>query len=186
MSTSKVHFSVPGHRSPSVGYEEPFEMLDACHERVQRMLSLLGRARVYAKEHGCDEPFLNAIKDVNRYFDNAAPQHHLDEELHVFPVVLAINEDHLNNIVYRLQKDHKKMEENWAIIRAMLTLIAKTKPEKPVFSSDQNILIDEFVTMYEKHISLEKDQIYTVAAQKISNDSLASMSKEMAIRRGVN
>ena len=50
MSTSKVHFSVPGHRSPSVGYEEPFEMLDACHERVQRMLSLLGRARVYAKD----------------------------------------------------------------------------------------------------------------------------------------
>jgi hemerythrin-like domain-containing protein len=186
MSTSKVDFSVPGHRSPGVGYEEPFEMLEACHERVQRMLSLLGRARVYAKEHGCDEPFLNAIKDVIRYFDNAAPQHHLDEELHVFPVVLAMDEEHLNKIVLQLQNDHKKMEENWAIIRAMLTLIAKTTPKKPVFSSDQNILIDEFVTMYEKHISLEEDQIYTVAIQKISNDSLASMSKEMALRRGVN
>ena len=33
--------TLPGHRAPGAGFEAPFEMLDACHERVHRMLALL-------------------------------------------------------------------------------------------------------------------------------------------------
>jgi hemerythrin-like domain-containing protein len=149
------------------------------------MLSLLERARVYAREHGCDESFLNAVKDVIRYFDNAAPQHHLDEELHVFPVVLAINEEHSNNIVYRLQKDHKKMEKRWEIIRVVFTKIINTNPGKPIFSTSENILIDEFVSLYQKHISDEESLIYPAAIKRISDNSLTAMSKEMMMRRGL-
>lgn len=33
----------PGFDSPAVGFEQPFDMLEACHERVRRSLSLLER-----------------------------------------------------------------------------------------------------------------------------------------------
>lgn len=43
--------TLPGHRAPGAGFEAPFEMLDACHERVHRMLALL----VKLQRHIADE-----------------------------------------------------------------------------------------------------------------------------------
>ena len=40
-----VWTGLPGHRSPSVGFEAPFEMLSACHERVERRWALLIKLR---------------------------------------------------------------------------------------------------------------------------------------------
>lgn len=77
------------HRSPSAGFNEPFEMLDACHERVGRMLALLQRLREHLEGGRADEPARQAARDVMRYFDLAAPHHHQDEETHVFPALLA-------------------------------------------------------------------------------------------------
>lgn len=81
--------ALPGFNAPSVGFEQPFAMLEACHERVQRTLALLQRLRAHVLEHGADVPAQQAARDVLRYFDIAAPLHHEDEELHVFPLLLA-------------------------------------------------------------------------------------------------
>lgn len=185
MATSNIQFIVPGHRSPSAGYEAPFEMLEACHERVQRMLSLLTRARAYGAEHGCDEPFENALKDVMRYFDKAAPQHHLDEELHVFPSVLAMNDQGLTEIVFRLQREHKKMDELWRQVRCVLNSVMNSNRDKPIFNEYENQLMDDFCSMYIRHISDEETKIYPISFHSLTMDDLLVMSKDMMVRRGV-
>ena len=81
--------SLPGLHTPGAGFDEPFEMLGACHDRVRRSLDLLQRLRDYLKTHACDDSARQAARDVLRYFDIAAPLHHEDEELHVFPPLLA-------------------------------------------------------------------------------------------------
>ena len=185
MFTSHIEFTVPGHRSPGVGYEAPFEMLEACHERVQRMLALLEKARLYGREHGCDQFFCSAIKDVIRYFDNAAPQHHLDEELHVFPVVLAINDAGLNEIVHRLKVEHKRMESLWSSVRVLLTSVMEARINKPMFTTDEDAILDEFAAVYGQHIADEENKIYPLGVQSISDDALVLMAKDMMQRRGV-
>lgn len=185
MSTSKVHFSIPGHRSPGVGCEAPFEMLEACHERVQRMLALLSRARVYGKVHGCDESFINAINDVVRYFESAAPQHHLDEERHVFPIILKLNNYDLSETVIRLKKEHRRMKILWTSLRVIFSLVTKFKPQKPVFSTEENFLIDEFISIYEIHILVEERKIYPESIKRITDGELSDMSLDMMQRRGI-
>lgn len=89
---TRIHLhtlTLPGHRAPGAGYEAPFEMLDACHERVERMLRLLHRLRAHLQASGWDAQAAEAAHDVLRYFNEAAPRHHEDEERHVFPAVLA-------------------------------------------------------------------------------------------------
>ena len=78
--------SLPGFGAPAAGLDAPFEMLAACHDRVVRMLALQARLRQHLQDKGCDEPARQAARDVMRYFDLAAPLHHQDEELHVFPL----------------------------------------------------------------------------------------------------
>lgn len=185
MSTSKIQFSVPGLRSPAVGYEAPFEMLEACHERVQRMLALLQRVRAYAREHGCDDQVTSAITDVMRYFDNAAPQHHLDEERHVFPAVLSQQDAGLTALVLHLQQDHRQMEALWSQVRVLLTSVLDTPRSQPVFQVQDNALLDAFSDLYERHIADEEGKIYPMSLQAMSQTTLSSMAQDMMKRRGV-
>lgn len=79
--------SFQGFNAPAVGFEAPFDMLEACHERVRRSLALLNRLVTWVDEHGHDDMSRSAASDVLRYFNLAAPLHHQDEELHVFPLL---------------------------------------------------------------------------------------------------
>ena len=101
-------------------FAEPFEMMEACHERVARMLTLLKRLREHLPQHGADVQAQQAAKDIMKYFDQAAPQHHEDEEKHVFPPLLERG-DALNvATVRKLQQDHRAMETGWKQAREVL------------------------------------------------------------------
>lgn len=93
---SLAQIGLPGHRSPAAGFEAPFEMLAACNERVERMLHLIQRLQQHLQDQGCDDSARQAVIDVMRYLDLAAPRHHEDEERHVFPpLIIAMGEDML-------------------------------------------------------------------------------------------
>ena len=133
--------SLPGFQSPAVGFEQPFEMLQACHERVQRSLDLLRRLTAHIDAHGHDAASRSAAADVLRYFDLAAPLHHEDEELHVFPALAASPDAGVRQAIATLRDDHRRMAERWA--RARLVLLAwrdqpqPPAPERPEFAAPE-------------------------------------------------
>ena len=182
---SEIKVNLPGFRSPAVGCDEPFKMLIACHERVQRMLDLLDRARTHALTKGCDANLNSALTDVMRYFDLAAPQHHLDEELHVFPIVLAKGNQIQKEMVGVLIQDHETMAHLWQCVRSVLAEVIQTPRDFPVFSHQDNDLMDDFRSAYARHISNEELSVYPSSIQFMSIHDIASMSEEMKVRRGV-
>jgi len=169
--------------TPAAGFEEPFEMLLACHERVVRMLALLARLREHVGQHGADAQARQAARDVMRYFDLAAPQHHLDEELHVFPPLLDQGDARVAAIVRQLQQDHREMESRWAEARAVLTLLAEGRIDRLV-EADQARL-DAFARIYDAHLQAEDDIAYPAAEALLDARSRAAMGEEMMRRRGV-
>lgn len=185
MAVSKVGLPLPGHSSPSVGFEAPFEMLHACHERVERSLELLERVRVHVRQHGCDENARLALNDVMRYFDIAAPQHHWDEELHVFPALLVQRDASLADAVLRLKEDHKRMECLWARIKNLFVTVLTSTCELPVFDAAADDLLNEFASLYARHIKDEEFLIYPAAIKSMAPESLSLMSSDMMRRRGV-
>lgn len=103
--------SISAPDSPSAPtFEQPFEMLHACHDRVRRMLALLDRLVAHIPANGVDRQAREAARDVLRYFDEAAPQHHLDEELHVFPRLESGAPAGVRELVARLRADHEVMK----------------------------------------------------------------------------
>ena len=180
-----VGVGLPGHRSPSVGFEAPFEMLSACHERVERMLALLVKLRNHLSAHGWDTHASKAATDVIRYFDIAAPHHHLDEEMHVFPAILALHDTTLDALVLRLKQDHIEMEKSWEVVKQLLASVVNTNANTWVaFSDVENGALDAFAAAYNEHINREELDIYPAAKQASSNDQLDAMSREMMRRRG--
>jgi hemerythrin-like domain-containing protein len=184
-SGAAVGVSLPGLRSPGVGFEAPFDMLEACHERVERMLNLLTRLRAHVAQNGCDAQAAAAAVDVMRYFDLAAPLHHQDEELHVFPAVLKMPSDRLDLLVCRLRQEHLEMEKLWGQVRQALARVADSEGQnKTPFSDADQASMDAFVAIYKDHIRAEEDLVYPEARRALDADQLSVMSRDMMRRRG--
>ena len=173
---------VPGFSTPGVGFEQPFAMLEACHERMQRTLALLGRLRVHVREHGGDQNARQAARDVLRYFDIAAPLHHEDEELHVFPLLLSHASVEVIEAVRQLQRDHLAMNTSWAAARAPLQALADAASS--AFTPADEAALERFAAHYDAHIATEEGLAYPAALALLSDEALLAMGDEMAARRG--
>jgi hemerythrin-like domain-containing protein len=169
------------HSAPAVGFEAPFEMLAACHERVQRMLALLQRLADHLAAQGADAQAAGAARDVMRYFDIAGPAHHQDEETHVLPRLRAAGEAALAD---RLHADHLRMHSLWQTVRA--ALLGVTASEWPSDSGQAQALQApwfEFAALYDAHIALEESRAFPTARTQCDASALDAMGREMAGRR---
>jgi hemerythrin-like domain-containing protein len=175
--------SQPGQHAPGVGFEQPFEMLDACHERVERMLGLLGKIREHVKTHGADDQARDAARDVMRYFDQAGPHHHEDEERHVFPALLAQRDPAVVAVVIQLQQDHKAMVVLWALVRAALSALVEAGDHWTGLSAEEAQCFDAYDALYRRHLLDENGVVYPAARAVIRGEPLLAMSAEMMARR---
>ena len=185
MSATKVQIGLPGHSAPGVVFEAPFEMLDACHERVERMLRLLGKIREHVQTHGADPQARDAARDVMRYFDQAGPHHHEDEERHVFPPLLAQRDPAVLAVVIRLKQDHRDMAVQWAQVRAALSGLVEAGEDWAGFSAEDLQRFDAYDALYRRHLVDENGVVYPAARRLIRGDTLQAMSADMMARRGV-
>ncbi|QCB47860.1 hemerythrin domain-containing protein [Hydrogenophaga sp. PAMC20947] len=186
-SVSLMQISQPGQSAPAVGFEAPFEMLSACHERVERMLLLILRLQARLQEQGLDDPVRQAARDVMRYFDLAAPLHHEDEERHVFPPLMCGADAAVKALVLRLIQDHRQMEVAWQGARAVLTALAEHDGTQPFedLSVWQKVALNDFARLYRQHLDDEDKVAYPAARELLSPGALADMSQDMMKRRGV-
>ncbi len=169
-------------RAPAAGFDEPFEMLAACHERVERMLGLLERLQGHVAQHGADADARQAARDVMRYFDQAAPHHHEDEERHILPRLRAQG---LGPLADRLHDDHRVMAEAWRRLREDLHALAEAGDAARVPPSGAADPWRAFTALYRAHVALEDDAAYPAAARNADDTARAAMGREMAQRRGL-
>jgi hemerythrin-like domain-containing protein len=161
------------------------DMLVACHERVQRSLDLMARLQQHMLATGCDAQARSAARDVLRYFDVAAPLHHQDEELHVFPALLIGPDAALRALAGELIEDHRRMDAAWVAARAALVEIAQDITGALQLSATQTAALDQFAGLYAQHIVREEGLAYPGALAQLSADDLQRMSQDMMARRGV-
>lgn len=163
------------HAGPAVGFDQPFEMLEACHERVQRSLRLLQRLQAHVATNGVDTQAREAASDVLRYFDKAGPAHHEDEERHVLPRLRALGETALAE---RLHAEHAAMALQWQALRAVLVALAAGEAVALEAAACQR-----YAALYAGHIEAEEGQAYPRVRAALAAGETQAMGEEMAARR---
>jgi len=179
--TTKINL----YAGPAAGFDQPFEMLLACHERIERMLCLLEKLAIRLTASGLDQDCKDAATDVMRYFDLAGPAHHQDEELHVLPLLKsgAIDEQQLAK---RIEREHLLMAQQWKVLRQDLGMLCTTDEGAPgnlSLSQGWQQRWDGFAQLHREHIGLEESEIFIKARERLDAASLEIMSHEMAQRR---
>ncbi len=173
---------LPGFDSPAVGFEQPFEMLEACHERVRRSLALLVRVIEHVDTRGHDAQSRAAAADVQRYFDQAAPNHHEDEELHVFAVLRGGDDPALAADIDALERDHEAMEALWSRLRLALVRWRAPGEIDPIAQAERESA-QTFVALYRQHLEVEELRVFPAARARLDAGALARMGAEMQARR---
>ena len=168
---------------PAASAAAPLDALDSCHREVVAALQSLARLVELIDRNGLDDGTRKVAHDAHLFFATTALNHHLDEERHVFPALLASDDAELVQVTRRLQMDHGWLEEDWLELAPQIEAISRGYSW-----FDLDVLrhgIEVFTALYHDHIRLEESLIYPEARSRLSSADLQTMSREMAERRSV-
>ncbi|MDN3918720.1 hemerythrin domain-containing protein [Roseateles violae] len=180
-----INKALPGFESPAAGFEAPFEMLAACHERLRRSLRLLARLQQHlgAQPQGVDEQARQAAADLLRYFTLAAPAHHEDEERHIVPVLRRSADAALRAAAEQLLREHEQIRAAWELLAPQLREIEAGRLPPRLAEAAEH-----FGRLHDAHLRLE-DELAFPQARVLHEEAggaaaLAAIGAEMAGRRG--
>jgi hemerythrin-like domain-containing protein len=174
--------ALPGFPPPAPAFDEPLEMLEACHGRIEAQLATLERLVSHLSTSGCDQRAKEAARAVMRYFDTAAEHHHRDEEEDLFPALrrhaLGSREDVMASLD-ELEREHAGMTEAYAALRAQLNAIAEQGSAR--LDVEQ---VGRFAWRYRNHIAREASVVLPYARQALRGTERDEIGARMAARRG--
>jgi hemerythrin-like domain-containing protein len=182
-AVAKIEFS-----SPTAGYDQPIEMWLGCHQRIARMSSLLQRLVDHLKHHPVDRPAGITAATIRRYFEEAAPRHHEDEEVDLFPLLRRLlpqkapqDERAVLAALQRLESDHVALGKVWQRLRPALQAI-ESGEEAPL----ERDLVQQFASGYRQHCEIEDTVIAAALRRCLDDADLDAVGQAMAERRGVD
>lgn len=170
----------PFNTPAAPGFDDPLEMLQACHGRITAQCDTLSRLVSHLQTEGNDEQAAQAARAILRYFDTAGQFHHQDEEQDLFPVLLASGDQAAADYVAQLLAEHKVMDAAWRALRPLLVAIAEDRAD----TLDGDIAA-HFIDSYARHIAFENSRLLPLAAKLLDAAQLQRLGRCMAERRGV-
>jgi hemerythrin-like domain-containing protein len=181
----RTAIAFPGHDAPVASFEDPIAMLLECHNRIRASLELLRKLTSYLKVNGNDAQTARAATDIRRYFGIAAPLHHQDEELHVFPALQKSHVVAIQTYVNRVQADHLRMNDQWLALQTFLVDLS-IESSKTVWSQTLEDQVRSFQALHEEHLDIEEQLLFPALVMAASAEDLESMGLEMQQRRSAS
>ncbi|MCK3658902.1 hypothetical protein A4G18_09330 [Pasteurellaceae bacterium Pebbles2] len=166
-----------------VTWDQPVDMLYACHGRVKNFCRQLSILPDYLSKNGVNQPVKNDVQQILNYFNLAAPLHHDDEEKDFFPALLkfvsATQKTKVLEDIAELERQHIVLHSNWDKLSAQLTQLIQGERD----NVDAE-LIAQFIAGYDVHIALE-EPLFALGKDCILPTELQAIGKIMADRRKV-
>jgi iron-sulfur cluster repair protein YtfE (RIC family) len=165
-------------KKPGPSFDEPLEMLAACHERIEAQLATLERLAPHVADKGWDAEAKAAGQAVLRYFDTSGRLHHQDEDHDLFPLLrakaAAAGRVEIAAAIEELEREHATMDRQWANLREKLTGTAKLDGEE----------VSRFAWLYRRHMDREGAAVLPFAREALQPAERAQLGGRMAARRG--
>lgn len=166
---------------PASGFDDPVGLWLACHERVRRFSALLVRLSQHVATHGADAEAQQAAASIRRYFNEAAPRHHEDEELDLFPLLREKGcTPQVATALERVEDEHPAMGADWRALEVPLARIARG--EAAALPADA---VARFGAAYEAHIAVEEGTLLPAMRAAFDAADWQRIGAAMAERRGI-
>lgn len=167
----------------TAGFDDPLEMLLACHRRIEHHLEVLERLQAHVAQRGVDAEASGAAQSVLRYFTSAAEAHNQDEEKDLFPLLeqripAGADKARFHVLRERLEGEHARVGELWTRLRRPLEAIAEGLPRHLVVAD-----VGEYVDAYRRHIAEEEDVLTPLLVKWLDESDRGALGRSMRERR---
>jgi hemerythrin-like domain-containing protein len=168
-------------KEPAPSFDEPLEMLSACHERIEAQLATLERLCEHLAAQGNDTEARSAAQAILRYFDTSGRLHHEDEDHDLFPLLreraAEAQRPEIAATIDELEREHETMEAQWRRLRAALASIAQGAR-----AIDAEYAM-RFVWLYRRHMEREAAAVLPFGRSALADGERAALGRRMAARR---
>jgi hemerythrin-like domain-containing protein len=165
-------------------FDEPLEMLEACHERIEEHLCTLERLVQHLAGNGCDSNAQSAARSVLRYFDTSGALHLEDEDHDLFPLLrieaAKQGRAEIAAAVEDLEREHATMDRQWKRLRERLQSLVAGEGRLDVEE------ISRFTWLYRRHMDRETAALLPFAKQALDAAQRRALGERMAARRKVS
>jgi hemerythrin-like domain-containing protein len=172
------------------GFDQPLGLLSDCHRRIENflemMIRVLQRSGDGSRALAGDER--QALETALRYFDVAAPRHTQDEEQSLFPRLRASDNPQALAALARveaLEADHRHADTAHAQVKDLCRRWLDAGPLPQARRQRLVHLLQDLREMYARHIAMEDNELFPLAARVLNSSELHEVGKEMAQRRGL-
>ena len=177
-----MHTTTPASAGPD--FTQPIAALKHCHDRIRKELQALEALPAHLSQHGADLQAQQGAAAIMRYFDQAAPLHHADEEEDLIPLLRASARDAdaalLDLMIPVLMAEHRDMAATWETLQSQLKQVALGQ------SSDLNPeTVKQFSMLYATHMDTEETHIATMAKRLFDPAKMQLLGNAMRQRRGL-
>jgi hemerythrin-like domain-containing protein len=171
----------------SHNFSDPTGLLNDCHRRIEMFMHSL-QAVGEAMESPPTEDVRRALDTALRYFAQAAPKHTADEEDSLFPRMRQVDSSEVRSAfaeLDELEHDHREAES----LHAEVERLGKQYLEIDRLSADDiqrfRTSVASLLKIYERHIRVEDERIFPLAARILPDHQKSAIAEEMANRRKV-
>jgi pyridoxamine 5'-phosphate oxidase len=165
-------------------FDQPIAVLKHCHDKIRKQLLTMQKLLDHLPEFGTNLDAKQGATAILRYFDEAGPKHHADEEQDLLPMLqsTAIGEDakHLNALMPEIMLEHQQMEVLWQNLALQLKQVSSGASS--ALSVDE---VEKFVALYTSHMEKEEANIAPMAKRLFSPAQMAQLGLAMRRRRGI-
>jgi pyridoxamine 5'-phosphate oxidase len=169
---------------PAPDFDQPLAVLKHCHGKIRKQLATLEKLVAHLPVHGQGVEVQQAATGVLRYFNDAAPNHHADEEQDLLPLLrhVAAGEDAalLQDLLPGIEQEHRLMEAAWAELERGLRQLAAGEP-----ASLPQQEVQRFAQLYGQHMEKEEMHIAPMAQRLFSPQQMHAVGQAMRARRGL-
>ncbi len=123
------------------------------------------------------QPHIDDPVALLRYFQVAAPLHHADEALDLFPALQGLGDAELTRHALRLQAEHTELDAMWSALSVALSQVAQGEPW-PDTGPDAT----PFAERHLAHAQAEETLLYPHAT-RLPADTLRQLADAMVARR---
>ncbi len=164
------------------GFDQPIAVLKHCHDRIRKQIATMQKLLQHLPKYGADVEAQQAAHAVLRYFNDAAPLHHEDEEEDLLPLLeaTATGDDamQLQTTLPKILHDHQQMAAVWILLERQLNGIATGQS---AHLSDAEVA--RFAVLYHAHMELEETVIAPMAKRIFSPEQTSQLGNAMRMRR---
>jgi hemerythrin-like domain-containing protein len=173
-------------------FDNPLGLLSDCHRRIEKFLEQIIRVCETARGGVLDAGRREALQLALRYFRQAAPLHTADEETSLFPRVRErvqsgdTTAQQALTVMERLEADHDAADVRHAVIDELGIRWLEQSTLEAAEAARLEAEARALRAFYAAHIAVEDNELFPLAEQVLTEDTVETLGREMAARRGLD